>query len=354
MLYHLARPWLFSLDPEQAHHRTLAALERAYQLGLTRALRPRLADDPVHAMGLTFPNPVGLAAGLDKNAAHIDALGDLGFGFIEVGTVTPRPQPGNPKPRMFRLVPARALINRLGFNNDGVTAFVANVERQPQFSSNGGVLGINLGKNATTAMEQALDDYVAGLTAVYPLACIRPAYITINISSPNTKNLRDLQSGHEFITLLEGLAQARQRLADQHGKRIPIAVKIAPDLSNEALPQMADLMVEHDMDAIIATNTTLERSAVQGLQHADESGGLSGAPVFARSTEVVQRLAAHLQGRLPIIAVGGIMSGDDAVKKMQAGATLVQLYTGLIYRGPGLVREARRAIAGWRTQTKAH
>lgn len=349
MLYRLARPWLFALDPEHAHHRTLHALERAHRLGIAQFLSTRLPDDPVHAMGLTFRNPVGLAAGLDKNAAHIDALADLGFGFIEVGTVTPQPQPGNPQPRMFRLVPAQALINRLGFNNEGVAAFVNHITRQHTFSNVGGIIGLNIGKNAVTPMERALDDYVAGLTAVYPLAATRACYVTVNISSPNTKNLRELQSGHEFITLLHGLAQARKRLADQYGRYLPIAIKIAPDLEDSALPYMADLMVEHGMDAIVATNTTLARDAVQGLAHAQENGGLSGAPVFQRSTEVVRQLAQHLQGRLPIIAVGGILSGEDAVKKFEAGATLVQLYTGLIYRGPQLVSEARQALLQWRT-----
>ena len=348
MLYPLARPWLFALDAERAHHCTLAALERAYNLGLTRALRPNLSDDPVQAMGLTFRNPIGLAAGLDKNAAHIDALAEFGFGFIEVGTVTPQPQPGNPKPRMFRLVPAQALINRLGFNNDGVTNFMANLQRQSAFLNQGGVIGLNIGKNAVTPIEQALDDYVACLKALYPWACTRTCYITVNISSPNTKNLRALQSGDEFVGLLRGLRDARQALADQYGARLPMAVKIAPDLDDDALPPMADLMVAHGMDAIIATNTTLARDTVQGLAHAQEGGGLSGAPVFARSTAVVRQLAQHLQGALPIIAVGGVLSGADAVQKLEAGATLVQLYTGLIYRGPQLVSEARRAVLHWR------
>ncbi len=352
MLYRLARPWLFALDAERAHHGTLSALERAHHLGLTRALQPRLPDDPVQAMGLTFRNPVGLAAGLDKNAAHIDALADLGFGFIEVGTVTPRAQPGNPKPRMFRLPPAHALINRLGFNNEGVDRYVANLERQHAFIDAGGVIGLNIGKNATTPIEHALDDYVTCLQAIYPWASTRACYVTVNISSPNTKNLRALQSGDEFVGLLRGLSDARQRLADQHGKRLPIAVKIAPDLDDDALPRMADLMVEHGMDAIIATNTTLAREAVRGLPHAEESGGLSGAPVFERSTEVVRQLAAHLDGRLPLIAVGGVLSGEDAVKKLQAGATLVQVYTGLIYRGPELVADARRAILRWRCEPR--
>ncbi len=352
MLYRLARPWLFALDAERAHHCTLATLKRAHRLGLTRTLQPHLPDDPVQAMGLTFRNPVGLAAGLDKNAEHIDALANLGFGFIEAGTVTPLAQPGNPKPRMFRLPSAHALINRLGFNNDGVERYLANLKQQHTFANAGGVIGLNIGKNAITPIERALDDYVTCLQTIYPWASTRNCYVTVNISSPNTKNLRSLQSGDEFIGLLRGLSEARQRLTDQYGKRLPIAIKIAPDLENDALPRMADLAVEHGIDALIATNTTLTREAVHGLPHAQESGGLSGAPVFERSTQVVHRLAQHLRGRLPLIAVGGVLSGQDAVKKLQAGATLVQIYTGLIYRGPELVADARRAILRWRSESR--
>lgn len=348
MFYALARRCLFALDPEVAHDLSFAALDRAHRLGLTRVLMPHVADDPVRAMGLTFRNPVGLAAGLDKNAAHIDALASFGFGFIEAGTVTPLPQPGNPRPRMFRLPAAQALINRLGFNNDGVAAFVSNIERQSMFADAGGVIGLNIGKNAATPIDGALDDYVACLTAVYPLAAQRACYVTVNVSSPNTKDLRQLQTDLALIALLRGLAQARARLAEQHGKHVPIAVKIAPDLDDDALPRIADIMVQHGMDAILATNTTLARDAVDGLPHAHESGGLSGAPLRERSTAVVRRLAGHLRGELPIIAVGGILTGDDAVAKLQAGATLVQMYTGLIYRGPQLVGECRRAILGRR------
>lgn len=344
MLYDLARPFFFALDPETAHDLALAGLARAHALGLTRLARPRVPADPVDAMGLRFPNPVGLAAGLDKNAACIDALGDLGFGFVEVGTVTPQPQPGNPKPRLFRLPKAAALINRMGFNNDGLERFVANVASSRTFSAAGGVLGLNIGKNAATPIENALDDYVLGLRAVYPLLVERPGYVAINISSPNTKNLRDLQGGSELDALLRGLAAERARLADRYGKRVPVAVKIAPDLDDEDLPRVADALVAHGMDAVIATNTTIARNGVAGLEHADEAGGLSGAPLFARSTAVVRILAAHLKGALPIVAVGGILSGADAVAKIEAGATLVQLYTGLIYRGPALVAECRRAL----------
>lgn len=344
MLYDLARPFFFALDPETAHDLALGGLARAHALGLTKLARPHVPADPVDAMGLRFPNPVGLAAGLDKNAAYIDALADFGFGFIEVGTVTPLPQPGNPKPRLFRLPEAAALINRMGFNNEGLERFVANVAASRAFSAAGGVLGLNLGKNAATPIESALDDYVLGLRAVYPLLVDRAGYVAINISSPNTKNLRTLQGGSELDALLRGLAAERARLADRHGKRVPIALKIAPDLDDADLPRVADALVAHGMDAVIATNTTIARDRVAGLPHAEEAGGLSGAPLLERSTEVVRTLAAHLKGALPIVAVGGILCGADAVAKVEAGATLVQIYTGLIYRGPALVAECRRAL----------
>ena len=340
VLYDLARPLVFRLDPETAHHLAFSNLDRAHALGLTRLLRPHVADDPLEVMGLDFPNPVGLAAGLDKNAEHIDALADFGFGFIEVGTVTPRPQPGNPAPRLFRLPPARALINRMGFNNEGLDRFVANV----QASRRRVVLGLNIGKNADTPIERALDDYLTGLRRVYPLLLDRPGYVAVNISSPNTKNLRSLQGGAELKALLGGLRKARRELADKHGKRVPLAVKIAPDLDDAELPRIADALAAHEVDAVIATNTTIARDGVAGLPHAEEAGGLSGAPLTARSTEVVRLLARHLQGTLPVIGVGGIMSGADAVAKVAAGAALVQLYTGIVYRGPALVGECRRAI----------
>jgi dihydroorotate dehydrogenase len=348
VLYELARPLLFALEPEAAHELAFANLRRAHALGLTRWLSPRVADDPVDAMGLTFPNPIGLAAGLDKNGAHIDALARLGFGFVEVGTVTPRPQPGNPKPRLFRLPAAKALINRFGFNSEGLDRFVANVTESGRASSRDVVLGLNLGKNADTPIERALDDYALGLKRVYPLLAARPGYVAINISSPNTKNLRALQGGSELEHLLAGLATVRARLADEHGARVPMAVKIAPDLDDDDLPRVADALVAHGVDAIIATNTTTARAGVEGLAHAAEAGGLSGAPLFARSTEVVRRLADHLRGRLPIIAVGGVMRGADAVEKIRAGASLVQVYTGLIYHGPALVGACRRALLAHR------
>ena len=336
-LYGLARPLLFALDPERAHELTLEGLQRAHDLGPARLLDVPLEGEPVTVMGLRFPNPVGLAAGLDKNGAHIDALGAMGFGFIEVGTVTPLPQPGNPRPRMFRLPQAQALINRLGFNNGGVAQFVANVQR----ASYRGVLGLNIGKNALTPVTAALDDYRACLAAVYPHA----GYVTINISSPNTQGLRSLQQDEPLDQLLAALAAEREALSQQHGRRVPLAVKIAPDLDDAALPRLADTLVARGIDAVIATNTTIAREPVAGLRHAGEAGGLSGRPLRARATEVVRLLAGHLQGTLPIIAVGGIVDPQDAVEKMRAGASLVQLYTGLIYTGPALVAQCRAALA---------
>ncbi len=341
MLYDLARPFIFVLDPETAHHLAFSNLDRAHSLGLTRLLRPHAAADPVNVMGLAFPNPVGLAAGLDKNAEHIDVLADFGFGFIEVGTVTPRPQAGNARPRLFRLPQARALINRMGFNNDGLERFVTNVQASRTRNI---VLGLNIGKNADTPIERALDDYTLGLQRVYPLLVARPGYVAVNISSPNTKDLRSLQGSSALATLLRGLRKVRHRLEDEHGRRVPLAVKIAPDLDNADLPRIADALETNEVDAVIATNTTVARDVVKGLRHGQESGGLSGAPLTARSTEVVRLLAQHLQGKLPIIGVGGIMTGADAAAKIAAGASLVQLYTGIIYRGPALVGECRRAI----------
>ena len=340
MLYKLARPFLFSLDPELAHELTLTALQRGHDLGIARWVAKPLNPLPVKVMGMNFPNPVGLAAGLDKTAAHIDALGSLGFGFIEVGTVTPRPQPGHAKPRMFRLARAQALINRMGFNNDGADQFVDNVHQQRAFRDRGGIIGLNIGKNADTPIERALEDYRTCLRLVYDAA----DYVAVNVSSPNTKELRSLQSARQLESLLTGLSDERKRLEDRHGKRVPIAVKIAPDLADESVPGIADQLVEHKMDAVIATNTTLARDKVHGQKHADQSGGLSGRPLTERATQVVHLLARHLRGALPIIGVGGIMSGVDAVEKMQAGASLVQLYTGFIYSGPQLIAECVEAI----------
>lgn len=339
LLYALSRPFLFSLDPETAHHLALPALKRAAACGLT-SLIPRPQPDPRTVMGITFPNPVGLAAGLDKDGAYIDGLAALGFGFIEVGTVTPRAQPGNPRPRLFRLPQANAIINRMGFNNGGVDAFVANVQASKFYQNKEGVLGLNIGKNADTPIERAADDYLHCLEKVYPYA----SYVTVNISSPNTKNLRQLQGGSELDALLARLKDAQLRLADRHMRYVPIALKIAPDVDREQINAIAAALIRHKMDAVIATNTTVARDAVKGLPHADEAGGLSGAPVFEPSNAVIRALSAELKGALPIIGVGGILSGKDALAKIEAGASLVQLYTGLIYRGPGLVRECAAAL----------
>ncbi len=340
MHYSLLRPLLFALDPERAHGLTLDALERTHALGLTGLLARRAPGKPVRALGIDFPNPVGLAAGMDKNGAHIDALAALGFGFVEIGTTTPRAQPGNPRPRMFRLPEASALINRLGFNNDGVDALVRNVERS-RFVREGGVLGINIGRNFDTPNERAADDYLACLRKVYA----RATYVTLNISSPNTANLRELQAADALAGLLRALKQEQAKLADTHRRHVPLAVKIAPDLSREQVRALAAILVEHRIEAVIATNTTLARDAVANLRHGGEAGGLSGAPLRAQSTQVVRWLHEALQGALPVIGVGGILSGADAQEKIAAGATLVQLYTGMVYRGPELVAECVRALA---------
>jgi len=337
MIYPFFRPLLFALDPETAHDMAFASLDVAAKLGVVQALMPRAPPSPVTAMGLQFPNRVGLAAGLDKNAAHIDGLGALGFGFIECGTVTPRPQPGNPTPRLFRLPQAEALINRLGFNNSGVERFLANVAR----ATWRGILGLNIGKNFDTPNARAVDDYLACLSAVYS----RASYVTVNISSPNTRGLRDLQSEDALTALLRALKKEQRALCDRHGKYTPIAVKIAPDLSPQAIEGIARLLVEHRIDGVVATNTTIERDRVKGMAHAEEPGGLSGRPLKARSTAVIAALAKALDGALPIIGVGGILSGADAKEKIDAGATLIQIYTGLIYRGPDLVAECARALA---------
>jgi dihydroorotate dehydrogenase len=338
MLYSLARAALFKLDPEVAHD---VALKSLCALGPGAALLGAGADagEAKRVMGIDFPNPVGLAAGLDKNGDYIDALAALGFGFLEIGTVTPRPQPGNPKPRMFRLTEHDAIINRLGFNNGGVENLLRNVER----ASFRGVLGINIGKNFDTPIERAAEDYVACLEAVYGAA----TYITVNISSPNTKNLRDLQSPEMLDQLLGTIMAKRNALAaGEKARPKPLAVKVAPDLDDEQVAAIARLAVKHSVDGLIATNTTIAREAVAGHPHAGEAGGLSGRPVFQRSTEVLRQLARALEGRVPLIGVGGILSGADAQAKIAAGAALVQVYTGFIYRGPDLIAEARRALKG--------
>ena len=339
LLYALLRPLLFSLDPERAHHLTLPALKRAAAWGLTGMLG-KPAANPRTLMGVTFPNPVGLAAGLDKDGAFIDGLAALGFGSIEVGTVTPRAQAGNPKPRMFRLPAANAVINRMGFNNGGVDAFVANVQASRFYQDRQGVLGLNIGKNADTPIERAADDYLHCLEKVYPYA----SYVTVNISSPNTKNLRQLQGASEIDALLSQLKQAQQRLADQHKRYVPLALKIAPDMDNEQIKNIAEALIRHGIDGVIATNTTTSRDAVQGMAHGAEAGGLSGAPVFHLSNQVIRGLKAELGDALPIIGVGGIFSGADAKAKIDAGAALVQVYTGLIYRGPALVKECAASL----------
>jgi dihydroorotate dehydrogenase len=337
--YSLLRPWLFCLDPEQAHDLTLSNLDRAQRWGLLRRLVPKPIDDPRTLCGITFANPVGLAAGLDKDGKHIDALAALGFGFLEIGTVTPRPQPGNPKPRMFRLPQAEAIINRMGFNNDGVDACVTRV-RQSQYWQKGGVLGLNIGKNASTPIEDAASDYILAMEAVYEIA----TYITVNISSPNTQNLRALQGEEMLRSLLSDLDQARKRLSDRYGVRKPLFLKIAPDLDVADINLIADLLMEFGIDAIIATNTTIARDAVQGMKHGHEAGGLSGAPVRDAANLVIKALKARLANQLPIIGVGGILSGADAKEKIASGASLIQIYSGLIYRGPDLVNECVKAL----------
>ena len=329
-LYTLARPLLFSLDPETSHHLTLRLS------GLVGFAFPKVPSCPVHALGLEFPNPVGLAAGLDKNAEHIDALAALGFGFIEVGTVTPRPQPGNPKPRLFRLPQAQALVNRFGFNNVGVDAFMQNVSR----SRWRGILGINIGKNADTPAERAVDDYEICLEKVYSQA----SYVTLNISSPNTRGLRDLQQREQVENLLTRLSSKRERLANRHGKRIALLLKVSPDLEKEHVAAIAQAVRRHGIEGVIATNTSVSRAGVEGLPHAEEPGGLSGAPIRDRATGVLRMFADELRGEATLVGAGGILAASDAREKIAAGASLVQLYTGLIYRGPDLVSECVSAF----------
>ena len=341
--YSVARPFLFGLDPEVVHELTMASLARTQGTPLALAYCAARVDDPVTLAGLVFPNRVGLAAGLDKNARCIDGLAAMGFGFIEVGTVTPLAQSGNPKPRMFRLPEANALINRLGFNNDGLDAFLVNVQkstaRKPGKKGNV-LLGLNIGKNATTPIENAVDDYLICLGGVYPHA----DYVTVNISSPNTKNLRALQSDEALDALLGRIAEYREKLAKEHGKRVPIFVKIAPDLDDAQVSVIATTLKRHAMDGVVATNTTLSRDAVKGMRHADEAGGMSGAPVLAASNRVITQLRKALGKNFPIIGVGGILTGLDAASKIKAGADVVQIYTGLIYKGPELVTDAALTI----------
>ncbi|HYP82554.1 quinone-dependent dihydroorotate dehydrogenase [Variovorax sp.] len=342
--YGLARPFLFGLDAEQAHEITLEALARTQNTPLACLYSRARVDDPVALAGLRFPNRIGLAAGLDKNARCIDAFAAMGFGFAEVGTVTPKGQPGNPRPRIFRLPEREALINRLGFNNEGLDAFLRNVQ-QARFRRHGArapmLLGLNIGKNAATPIERAADDYLACMDGVYGHA----DYVTINISSPNTANLRSLQGDEALDGLLSAIAERREILNAASGRRVPLFVKIAPDLDEAQVGLIAATLKRTGMDGVIATNTTLSRDAVAGLRHADEAGGLSGAPVRDASNRVIGQLRAALGPHFPIVGVGGVMSANDARDKIAAGADLVQIYTGLIYKGPALVREAAQALA---------
>lgn len=335
-IYSLAKPLLLQLDAEKAHNITLKTLKIAEKTGVLNLLSKPIICTPRQVMGLTFPNPIGLAAGLDKNGAYIDGLAVLGFGFIEIGTITPRAQPGNPMPRLFRVTEAQGIINRFGFNNLGVDNLIDNV-KAAKFK---GVLGINIGKNFDTPNEHAVDDYLMCLQKVYTHA----SYITVNISSPNTKNLRALQEKDALSDLLATLKAEQEKLAQQHGRYVPIALKIAPDLDETQVNEIADLLMTYKIDGVIATNTTLARDAVTGMPNAQETGGLSGAPVRNKSTVVIQQLSKRLDGALPIIGVGGILSGADAVEKIAAGASLVQVYSGLIYRGTALVPEVCRAL----------
>lgn len=335
-IYPLARPLLFALDAETAHNVTLKVLSAAHTLGALSLLGLPEVVKPVRVMGLEFKNPLGLAAGLDKNGEHIDALGALGFGFVEVGTVTPRPQPGNARPRLFRLPEQQAIINRMGFNNAGVDHLLTQVQ-QRQFK---GILGINIGKNADTAIANAAEDYLIGLRKSYLLA----DYVTVNISSPNTKNLRQLQQGDEIKHLLHVLKQEQEALQQQYGKYTPLVIKIAPDLTLEEVAHIAGLLLEFAMDGVVATNTTIARDMLGDHPLAGEAGGLSGAPVKQKSTMVVAALKAELQDKIPIIAAGGIMSAADAREKLVAGASLLQVYSGLIYQGPQLIADILQQV----------
>lgn len=345
-MYERLRPLLFKLDAEIAHRLTLYSLGVAQRSGFLRFVAhapPR--DFPARAFGIDFPNPVGLAAGLDKNGAHIDALGALGFGFIEIGTVTPRPQPGNPQPRMFRLPEHEAIINRLGFNNEGIDALVRNVER----SHWRGVLGINIGRNFDTPNERAAEDYRYCMQRVYPLA----SYITLNISSPNTQGLRDLQQADALPRLLGSLRETQEQLAALHGPRTPMLLKIAPDLDDAAMDSIARAALDAGIDGLICTNTTLDRAAVADDIHANETGGLSGKPLFDKSTAVLRGMVQRLEGKIPLIGAGGILDGSDAAEKIEAGAALVQIYTGLVYRGPWLITESVEEIRRQREASDA-
>ncbi len=335
-LYELIRPCLFALDAERAHDLALTAIQAAYACGVSRLIAGTPQPLPTKVFGIEFPNPVGLAAGLDKNGDYFEALAALGFGFVEIGTITPKPQPGNPKPRMFRLNPEQGIINRLGFNNKGLDYLINQVARS-RFK---GVLGINIGKNKSTPNEQAASDYLTCLARVYPYA----GYITVNISSPNTQGLRDLQQEHALYQLVSRLREAQEKHAALQGLRKPVLLKIAPDLDANELDAIAHVALTCHIDGLICTNTTIDRDAIADSQHKDEPGGLSGRPLFAKATKVLHEMAQRLEAKIPLIGVGGILSGDDAAEKIQAGASLVQFYTGMIYRGPALIAESVAAI----------
>ncbi len=335
-MYKLTRSALFCLSAETAHDFAMEMISAGERLGLTRLISPTVPSKPREVMGLTFNNPVGLAAGLDKNGECIDGLGSLGFGFLELGTVTPVGQPGNPKPRMFRIPEREALINRMGFNNLGVDQLVANVQK----SRYKGIIGINIGKNLTTAVEDANSDYLTCLRKVYPHA----GYVAVNLSSPNTPGLRKLQYGDALKSLLSALKEEQALLAKEHGRQVPLAIKIAPDMTDEEIAAVAAELVSYELGGVIATNTTLDRDKVSGFTTAEEAGGLSGAPLSDKSTEVIRLLAGELSGKLPIIGVGGIMDAQTAADKIKAGASLVQIYSGFIYKGPELIREAAEAV----------
>lgn len=350
MLYSLCRRVLFSMQPETAHQVTMANLDWAVHLGLHKCLTHTPDENPIEVMGLRFPNTIGLAAGMDKDGTRVSAFGGLGFGHVEIGTITPLAQPGNPKPRCFRVIPAKGIINRMGFNNEVCDKVIENLRSADAFRLRGGILGINIGKNKVTPIDNALSDYEKCLDAVYDHA----DYIAINISSPNTPNLRDLQATDKFDDLVAGIATRRLALKEtRNGKHVPIAVKLAPDLENDDILRCVDTLIAHGIDGVIATNTTISRDRIQGMPNCNETGGLSGAPLRERSTEVVRLIAEHVKGALPIIASGGVMTSQDAVEKMEAGAKLVQLYTGFIYSGPALIAECSEAVARWRTEQKA-
>lgn len=338
------------MQPETAHQVTMANLDWAVHLGLHKCLTHTPDENPIEVMGLRFPNTIGLAAGMDKDGTRVSAFGGLGFGHVEIGTITPLAQPGNPKPRCFRVIPAKGIINRMGFNNEGCDKVIENLRSADAFRLRGGILGINIGKNKVTPIDNALSDYEKCLDAVYDHA----DYIAINISSPNTPNLRDLQATDKFDDLVAGIATRRLALKEtRNGKHVPIAVKLAPDLENDDILRCVDTLIAHGIDGVIATNTTISRDRIQGMPNCNEMGGLSGAPLRERSTEIVRLIAEHVKGALPIIASGGVMTSQDAVEKMEAGAKLVQLYTGFIYSGPALIAECSEAVARWRTEQKA-